>query len=257
MCRVAWPLLVVCGLPGFATAQEPPPAKRDSELGLPTEERGARAKAATWPDLVALAPPDAWKEPARKGAPERTRWRAEVTVRGLGDANGPAGAVTRLRVAADDERELELALPPLPTTGPHAWAVRTGARLRLDVFRRKDGSRQGTAVALRALPSGRLVLFYDDGVLPPCGVEDMDDLTAALTPLPSRAEPAVQDAWEATALRLDRGNDSVTLRDDDPPALLGRSGLVARVVRARIHTGLPDPLAREQVGAWLVWRPAE
>lgn len=227
----SWLLLLVCGLAGVARAQEPQPP-------------------ATWPHLAALTPPVAWEVEARPGAPERTRWSAEVTVQGLGDANGPTGTTRVARLVDAKGTELDLALPPLPESGPFAWAVRSGAAVRLDVFRRKDGPRQGTAVALRELPSGRLLLFYDDGVLPPCGVEDMDDVTATLTPLPPREGPA-EDAWVATTLRLDRGNDTVTLRDDDPAAPLGRSGLVARVVRARIHTG------GERIGAWLVWRPAE
>lgn len=225
----SWLLLLVCGLPGVARAQEPPPP---------------------WPHLAALAPPPAWRVEPRPGAPERTRWQAQVTVQGLGDANGPTGVTTVARLVDGEGGQLELALPPLPESGPFAWAVRSGATVRVDVFRRKDGPRQGTAVSLRELPSGRLLLFYDDGVLPPCGVEDMDDITATLTPLPAREGPA-EDAWVATTLRLDRGNDAVTLRDDEPAAPLGRSGLVARGVRARIHTG------GERIGAWLVWRPAE
>lgn len=235
-------------------------AARDAELGVPGEPQGALAKPPAWPHLAALTPPEAWLEPPRPGRPERTRWRADVVVRAVAGAAGATGPVTSLRITDDLQRDLEVHLPPLPASGPHTWAVRDGARVRLELFRRKDGTRVGTAVAVRDAATGRLLLFYDDGVCPPVGVEDTDDITTTLTRLPSRSplDPAPpEDAWEATTLRIDRGNDSVTLRDDEPPALLGRSGLVARVVRARIHSGLANPLAREQVGAWLVWRPAE
>lgn len=200
-----------------------------------------------WPHLSALAPPHGWELEARPDAPDRRRWRAEVVVRAIGDADG----VTELRVVDDQASAVMLGLPALPPAGPFAWAVRAGERVRLDVFRRRSGLRQGTAVAIRALPSGRLLLFYDDGLCPPCGVEDMDDITATLTPLLDQ-DPGT-GPWAATTLRLVRGNDTVTLADDAQPLPLGRSGLVARVIQARIHTGNAD----EPVGAWLVWRPAE